>query len=577
MPRRIIILTLLFFVSLLGAACSSPSRSVREAGADGTSPRAGGAGAVASAEKAATEAGLTILRSSGGAVDAAVTVALALAVVQPQAGNLGGGGFAVVRWEGEVYTLDFREVAPAAARPDMFLAADGSPRPQASRIGPLAAGVPGSPVGLYELHRRFGSLPWSAVVQPAIDLAREGFVVTPRLHESLEFARSRLARFESSARVWLPQGEPPPPGTLMRLPTLASTLESYAEQGPAGVMSGPVAAAVEAASRADGGILTAADLGAYRAIWRDPIRFRAFGWEIASMPLPSSGGIILGQTMLMMERLEWGALAAGDPLRLHLLAEVWRRAYADRYLLGDPASSLADADSLLADAWIARRAAEIEPQRATPSREVGHWPGGETEISADTTHLSVADGAGNVVALTTTLNGWFGCALLVEGAGFFLNNEMDDFAAAIDQPNLFGLVQGEANEVRPGARMLSSMTPTVAWRGDEVIALGSPGGGKIPTATAQVLLHLIVDDLTLREAVGYPRTHHQWQPDELRVEPDALSDDLRSELERRGHRLREVRSIGEVHVVRSNGDGTSEAFADARGPGAAGVADRQSE
>jgi gamma-glutamyltranspeptidase/glutathione hydrolase len=279
----------------------------------------------------------------------------------------------------------------------------------------------------------------------------------------------------------------------------------------------------------------------------------------------------------MMEQLDWGSLAAADPLREHYLAEAWRRAYADRYLLGDPATSRVDAASLLADDWIARRSTEIDAERATPSQEVGHWPGGETEIPGDTTHLSVADGAGNVVALTTTLNGWFGCALLVEGAGFFLNNEMDDFAAAIDQPNLFDLVQGEANEVRPGARMLSSMTPTIAWRGDEVIALGSPGGGKIPTATARVLLHLIVDELPLRQAVVHPRTHHQWQPDELRIEPDALSDELRAALQRRGHRLREVPSMGEVHGVRIFADGTREAYADARGPGAAGVVDRMSE
>jgi len=547
-------------------ACSPADRR-------GTLPRSQVAGAVASAEKAATEVGLEVLGAGGGAVDAAVAVALALAVVQPQAGNLGGGGFAVVRWEGEAFALDFRETAPAAAHHDMFLAADGSPRPEASRTGALAAGVPGSPSGLHELHRRFGTLPWRRVVQPAIDLARDGFVVTPRLHEAIDTARSSLARFESSARVWLPHGEPPRPGAVMRLPALAATLQAYAEKGPMGVTGGAAAAAVERAVLADGGILTAADLGAYRPVWREPIRFTAHGWEIASMPLPSSGGIILGQTLLMLERLGWGALLAEDPRREHFLAEVWRRAFADRYLLGDPATSRVDADSLLADDWMARRAGEIDPERATPSEQVGRWPGGETEIAGDTTHLSVADGAGNVVALTTTLNGLFGCALLVEEAGFFLNNEMDDFAAAIDAPNLFDLVQGEANAVRPGARMLSSMTPTVAWRGDDVIALGSPGGGKIPTATARVLLHLIVDGMPMSRAVAHPRTHHQWQPDELWVEPDALGDVHRSELGRRGHRLREVQSMGEVHGVRVLADGTWEAVADARGPGASGVLD----
>jgi gamma-glutamyltranspeptidase/glutathione hydrolase len=568
----------LVVVLALGAvACSSASPDRQHPWPAGNDAGARGAGAVASAERAATEAGLATLRAGGGAVDAAVAVALALAVVHPQAGNLGGGGFAIVRWEGEVFALDFRETAPAAASPDMFLDGEGSPRPGASLTGPLAAGVPGSPEGLHTLHGRFGRLPWRQVVQPAIDLARDGFVVSPRLNRVLVEEGPRLARFAASAATWLPDGEPPPAGASMRLPALVETLEAYAVHGPAGITGGPVAAAIEAAARAHGGVLTAADLASYRPVWREPVRFRAYGWEIASMPLPSSGGVILAQTMILMERLGWHLLGPEDSGRVHLLAEAWRRAFADRYLMGDPETSRVDATALIADDWIARRAAEIDRQRATPSEEVERWPGEVPDEAGETTHLSVVDEAGNAVALTTTLNGWFGCALLVEGAGFFLNNEMDDFATAIGRPNMFELVQGEANAVRPGARMLSSMTPVVAWRGGETVAVGARGGGKIPTATSLVLLHLIAGRRSLRDAIVNPRVHHQWLPDELWVEPGALGGAARRELERLGHAVRDVRDLAEVHGVRILPDGTREGAADPRGPGAAGVVDRATD
>ncbi len=534
-------------------------------------PVRGRGGAVASAAPAATEVGVEVLRIGGNAVDAAVATALALAVVHPQAGNLGGGGFAVVRMGDDVSTLDFREVAPAAASHDMYLDDTGEPVRDASLIGPLAAGVPGSPSGLWELHHRYGELEWAEVVAPAIRLAGEGFVVTPRLEQSIAKSASLLDRFPESAAVWLPDGSPPPAGTTMRLPALAATLRVYADRGPDALTSGSLAAAIEAASSRHGGVLTAADLEAYHPVWRRPVIFDAFGWQVASMPLPSSGGIILGQTVGILERVGWRNAPRFGALRDHLLAEAWRRAYADRYLLGDPATTRAREAELLADTWLDVRAATIRADRATPSAEVQSWSADAVTESPETTHLSVVDHNGNAVSLTTTLNGSFGCGLLVPGVGFLLNNEMDDFAAAPGRPNLYGLIQGDANAVGAGKRMLSSMTPTIAWRQGEVVVLGSPGGSTIPTATAQVLLNLVVDGDGLQAAVDRPRLHHQWLPDEIVVEPDACSPETAAELDKRGHELAVRPHLGEVHAVRRLADGTVEAAADPRGPGAAGV------
>jgi gamma-glutamyltranspeptidase/glutathione hydrolase len=516
----------------------------------------------------AVDVGLDVLRAGGNAVDAAVATALALAVVFPEAGNLGGGGFAVVRMDGEIHVLDFREVGPAAAKHDMYLDKNGKLLPEASQVGPLAAGVPGSPAGLYALHEKLGKLPWARVVEPARRLATEGFVVDRHLHDLLGSPRYKniLGRFPESAAVWLPGGEPPKIGSVLRLPALAATLDGYAHRGPEAVTTGPVAAAVEAVSRRHGGILTAEDLAAYKPVWRQPVTFDAFGWKFASMPLPASGGILIGQSLEVLERLGWAKLPRGGADRAHLLAEAFRGAYADRFLLGDPATSQATATQLLDPAWIAQRAAGIDRQHARVSTALHPWsPGGKE--GTETTHLSVVDAQGNLVALTTTLNELFGCGLYVPGAGFFLNNEMDDFAAAPGQPNLFQLIQGEANAVGPGKRMLSSMAPTIAWKGKEAVALGARGGSLIPTSVTQVLLNLLVDGDSLEAAVSRPRIHHQWLPDRIQAEPDALSPDLVKELEHRGHKVEINTAAAKVHAVRLFANGKMEAASDPRGPG----------
>jgi gamma-glutamyltranspeptidase/glutathione hydrolase len=542
---------------------------------------------------------LAVLRDGGNAVDAAVATALALAVVYPEAGNLGGGGFAVVMIRDpkgrdspggglaalpSLAALDFRETAPAAAGRDMYLDAGGRPVPEASRVGPLAAGTPGSPRGLYELHRALGRLAWARVVAPAIRLARDGFEVDAHLHELLAAAPQRrlLERFPESAAVWLPGGQPLPAGTRLRLPALAATLARYAELGPAAVTAGPVAAAVAAASHRHGGVLGAGDLTGYRPVWREPLRFTAFGWQLATMPLPSAGGIVLGQSCGMLERLGWGALPRGGADRAHLLAEAFRRAYADRVLLGDPATSLATAAQLLDPRWIAARAAGIDRARATPSAALAPWSaaaaaaaGAAARDAGETTHLSTIDAEGNAVALTTTLNGLFGCGLYVPEIGF-LNNEMDDFAtaprpaAALRRP--LEPSQDQANAIAPGKRMLSSMTPTIAWRDRERIVLGGRGSLHIPTATAQVLLDLLVDHDALQAAVDRPRLHHQGLPDRLEAEPGALSPETVRELQRRGHRV--VTALPEdaarVTAVRRRADGSFEAAVDPRGAAAVG-------
>ncbi|MBV8202341.1 MAG: gamma-glutamyltransferase [Acidobacteria bacterium] len=553
------------------ARAGGPAPSGRPAAR--SSPR----GAVASAHVQATAAGLAMLRAGGNAVDAAVATALALAVVYPEAGNLGGGGFAVVKLGGEIKALDFRETAPAAARRDMYLDAAGGLRPEASTVGPLAAGVPGSPGGLYELHRALGKLAWAKVVEPAVRLARDGFEVDAHLHEVLAEAPHRrlLARFPESAAIWLPGGQAPAAGSRLRLPALAATLAGYARRGPAAITEGAVAAAVAVASRRPGGVLAAGDLAGYRPVWRQPLRFGAFGWQLATMPLPSAGGIVMAQSCGMLERLGWAALPRDGADRTHLLAEVFRRAFADRVLLGDPATSRATPADLLDPRWIAARAAGIDRGRATPSASLAPWPGtaAVTAGGGETTHLSAVDGEGNAVALTATLNRLFGCGLYVPEIGF-LNNEMDDFATAPDAPPHSALPQGEANAVAPGKRMLSSMTPTIAWRGEELIVLGGRGSLRIPTHVTQVLLDLLVDGDALQAAVDRPRLHHQGLPDRLESEPGALTAEVARELTRRGHCIVDP-AAGEtcrVNAVRRLPDGGFEAAVDPRGASAVGGA-----
>jgi gamma-glutamyltranspeptidase/glutathione hydrolase len=361
----------------------------------------------------------------------------------------------------------------------------------------------------------------------------------------------------------------------MTLPHLATTLRAYAQWGPSAITKGPVAERIEEISARHGGILTAADVVDYRPIWRLPARFDAFGWRIASMDLPSSGGAILGETFAVLERLGWDRLPRFGADRDHLLAETFRGAYADRFRMGDPAVTEVTAADVTSDEWIGRRVVSIDPGHVLASLDTPAFPGpppapgNPPRESMDTTHLSVVDSHGGAAALTTTLNGLFGCKVWVPGLGF-LNNEMDDFATAPGRPNMFGLVQGEANAVRRGRRMLSSMSPTIAWQsgphGTEVLAAGGRGGSKIPTNTAQVLLDVLVDGDALQQALDRPRLHHQWLPDRLEVEPDTLAPETRAALEARGHTIHVTPATAKVNAARFLPDGTTEAASDPRGP-----------
>ncbi len=542
----------------------------------------GAGGAVSSGDPLATKAGIEILRSGGNAVDAAVATALALAVVYPEAGNLGGGGFAMVKKGDKVSTLDFREMAPAAARRDMYLNPKGDPVENASLVGPLAAGVPGSPAGLFELHRKMGKLPWKRVVEPARKLAAEGFRVDRHLNELLDTETSRklFEPFPETKKVWLPGGKPPALGTVLRLPELAATLARYAEHGPEGISTGPVAAALEAASRKYGGVLTAADLAAYKPVWREPVVVDAYGWKIASMPLPSSGGIILGQTVGMLERLDWAKLPRFGAERAHLLTEVFRRAYADRFLLGDPSTTRAD------------RGAAPRPGLAGAAGE-RHPPAPRHAVQGDRTLAGLGRrgrGGGSGRRDHAPLGGGRGRhdrgphhhaqrplrLRPVRPRGRLLPQQRDGRLldrAGPAQPLWPDPGGGQRRRTRQADALVHDPDDRLegSLKEEEAIALGGRGGSRIPTNSIQVLLNMIADGDGLQAALDRPRLHHQWFPDQLEAEPDAFSPETRAELEKRGHHVYISNATAKVHAVAVRSDGRFEAASDPRGTGLGAV------
>jgi gamma-glutamyltranspeptidase/glutathione hydrolase len=489
---------------------------------------------VVSEHQLSSDVGAEVLRAGGNAIDAAVAVGFAQAVVNPRAGNIGGGGFLVYRQaDGQVFTLDYREMAPAAASRNMYLDSAGNPT-EASVIGAKAAGVPGSVAGMWEMHRRFGRLPWRSLVEPAIRLAREGHVVDSARAEVIADNRDRLARFPTSAALVLPGGTPIPAGTLWRQLELAATLQLIADSGLAGFYTGRTADLIVAQMRRDSGLITHTDLAAYRAIWREPIRLSYRGWTIYSMAPASSGGITMGIILNILEG--YGRLPAfGTADHLHLQVEAMRRAFTDRNrFLGDPGYVRIPQERLLSKAHAAEWRRGISRRRATPAAAMpAIVEGGET------THYSIVDSAGNAVSITTTINDNFGNALVVGGAGFFLNNEMDDFAAKPGAPNDYGLVQGEANAIAPGKRPLSAMTPSIVLdtSGRLALVLGAPGGPRIITAVTQVISNVVDHGMPLNAAVWAPRIHHQNLPDSIRWEPGGVDPAVRARLERMGHRF----------------------------------------
>jgi gamma-glutamyltranspeptidase/glutathione hydrolase len=516
----------------------------------------------------ASDVGVDVLRRGGNAVDAAVAVAFALAVVHPVAGNIGGGGFMVIRQhDGTVHTLDFREAAPSGAARDMYVDSAGNVR-QSSLTGHLSVGVPGSVAGLYEAHRKLGRLRWRELLAPAIRLAREGHVLDGARSHQIAREAERLARFPASRAQFLPNSEAPPPGTLFTQPDLAHTLELVADSGPTVFYHGGIADLIVQEMRRGGGLITRQDLARYRAKWRDPIEILYRGYTIYTMPPPSGGGVTLAEILNVMEGYE-PQPAFGSALLMHLQAEAIRRAFVDRNrLLGDPDFVTMPLGRLLSKWYASTLRTGIDPQRASPTAPVasGHSEGTET------THFSVVDADGNAVSCTTTLNNDFGSAVTVTGAGFLLNDEMDDFSTASGRPNLFGLVQGEANAIAPGKRMLSAMTPSIVLdtAGRLFLVLGSPGGSRITTAVYQVLSDVIDHGMPLASAVAAPRLHHQALPDTLYLERDGFVSASIDSLVAMGHQVSTWNYKTEVNAIGRAAAGWVGVADPRRGGGAAG-------
>ncbi len=525
---------------------------------------------VVSDHPAASAVGAEVLRRGGNAIDAGVAVAFALAVVHPQAGNIGGGGFLVYRAaDGRAYSLDFRETAPAAATRNMYLDAAGHLTDR-SLTGGLAVGVPGSVAGLFEMHRRFGRLPWRDLVAPAIALAQSGVIVdSPRaavFRDSVN--RRRLERFPASVAAFFHDGGPPAEGDTLRQPDLARTLALIADSGADAFYRGGIADAIVAEMGRSGGIITRADLAGYQAKWRDPLESTYRGWHVIGMPPPSSGGVTVAEILNILEAS--GPLPPfGSGALLHLEIEAMRRAFTDRNRwLGDPDFVRMPIARLTSKRYAAQLARGIRFDTATPSAEMPAIVEGR-----HTTHFSIVDPEGNAVAITTTLNDDFGSAVTVTGAGFLLNDEMDDFASKPGAPNLYGLVQGEANAIQPGKRMLSAMAPTIVLDPGRhlVLVTGSPGGPRIITAVEQVISNIIDQRMTLAEAVSAPRIHHQALPDSVMWEAGGLAPGERRVLAAMGHAFRDrPLVIGDVNSVLVTPQGLEGLADPRRGGGAAG-------
>jgi len=508
-------------------------------------------GMVVTAQHEASAVGLQILAGGGNAIDAAVAVGYALAVVDPCCGNIGGGGFMLIhRADGKDSVINFRETAPRAADPGMYLDASGAVMREASLYGYRAVAVPGTVMGLDRALSEYGRLGRAAVMAPAIALARDGFVLGEADAGLLEGKAAQLAADPEAARIFRrADGTPYRPGDRLVQPDLAKTLELIAETGPDGFYRGPIAAGVAAASQAHGGFLTAQDFADYTVTEAAPVTCRYRGYLVLSAPPPSAGGIILCEMLGVLAGWDLGAAGIGSPQSLHLMAEAMRQAYVDRNsALGDPEFVADPRERLLSPGHAAAIRASIDPDKATPSAALG--PGIPPHEQAETTHYSVADSDGNGVAVTYTLNGNFGATVAAPGTGFLLNNEMDDFTVKPGAPNLFGLVQGAANAIAPGKRPLSSMSPTILEKdGRPVFVLGSPGGPRIITAVLETLTNLVDFGMAPQAAVAAPRFHHQWLPDTLYYERDGFPSATLAALGERGYRIAEQAPWGAVELI----------------------------
>ncbi|MBA3453600.1 MAG: gamma-glutamyltransferase [Deltaproteobacteria bacterium] len=550
------------------AAAPAPVYRTEKSG-DHVSPEQLGHGKtfmVVSEAPLATKVGADILASGGNAVDAAIATAFALAVVFPAAGNLGGGGFAVVRVaSGKAVALDFRETAPGAATADMYLDEKGTPT-KGSLVGHRASGVPGAVAGMWALHGKLGKKPWKELVEPAIALARDGFIVDKRLAESIERHAPRLLEFATSAEIWVPKRIPRAAGSTVAIPLLAVALERIRDGGADGFYKGETAAAIATEMKAGGGLITGADLAGYKAEWREPLKVSYRGHSLFTMPPPSSGGIVVGMTAGMLRAVELGKLPWHGYEHVHQIVEVWRRAFAARNeLLGDPAFvKNMPVAKLLAQPYLDKLAATITPT-ATSSQDIAPIIEGD-----HTTNLCVVDSTGMAVALTTTLNTSWGSGVTIHG--FLMNNEMDDFTVKPGAANTFGLVQGVANKIEPGKRMLSSMSPTIVEdaKGELRLVVGGAGGPRIITAVWQTISNVIDFGTSIGVAIAWPRFHHQHLPDNVQIEAASIEQATDTKLRAAGYEVKHVtgRAFGVTNAILRVKDGWDGA-ADPRGGGAA--------
>ena len=523
-------------------------------------------GMVVCATPQAAQVGLDILKKGGNAVDAAVAIQFALEVTHPEAGNIGGGGFMVYRSaKGRTNTLDFREKAPAAASQNMYLDSAGNVIPDMSLATHQASGVPGSVDGMVEAHRKYGKLKWADLVQPAIDLARNGFNITKRLASALNYGHNQFIKLNPGKTYLLKDGGWKE-GDMLVQEDLAKTLELIRDKGRDGFYAGIVAGQIVDEMKNGNGLITKSDLENYHSVWREAITGDYKGYKIITMPPPSSGGIALLQLLKSVEKYPLTRWGLNQDSTVQLMVEAERRVYADRSkYLGDPDFYKVPVDSLLNPAYIQLRMANFNWNAATPSSSIqpGTFAGYESD---QTTHYSIVDGEGNAVAITTTLNGSFGSKIFVGGAGFLLNNEMDDFSAKPGVPNMFGLVGGKANSIQPGKRMLSSMTPTIIEKNGKLFMIvGTPGGATIITSVFQTILNVIEFGQDMQQAVNSKRFHHQWLPDEVDIEKDAFDSPTTTKLLQKGYKIINIGSIGRVDAILINPEGYYEGGADPRG------------
>ena len=505
-------------------------------------------GLVASISPLASEVGAKVLRKGGTAADAAVAVAFALSVTWPSAGNIGGGGFALVHpITGPDSFIDYRETAPAAAGPDFYLDEKGDLKGDESKIGYRAAGIPGTVAGLVLLHKKWGKLPWASLVEPARKLAAEGFIIDAGLSESLTRSAAHLSTYPETAKIFLNKGKAWQRGERLVQKDLATTLTAIQKRGADGFYKGQVANLLVQDMKKKQGVLSHEDLLSFKAVEREPLHKKWKEFEIVTAPPPSSGGTILLEILGMMQGDKLEAMGSGSAEYLHLLIECTKKAFADRSVwFGDPAFVQNPIAKLLDPAYLAKRRAEIGDKAAhdiKPGELVGEKP--------DTTHFTIRDSHGMVISNTYTLNGSYGSGVVVKGTGFILNNEMDDFTSKLGESNMFGLQQGKRNQIAPGKRPLSSMSPTFVYQGkDIVLALGAPGGPTIINSVTQTIINRLVFRMNIQGAADAPRFHHQWVPDQIVWEPFGITRDTRKILEAKGHIFAdEPRNFGDIEAL----------------------------